>query len=557
MKSKFAAIIIVLLLFIPSAIAVGNYYAIKNAPLGNDNVETISMSDLDGRSHVFKKNDPDTAIADMFTSILEANEKSDKVSGGLPEPLRGTKFYAVSFHGLDQTLTYQYYFKSDSLDAYFVNSEAVTYKLPAEFVAKFQNTKYALSLYDSAIAPSLTLDSDNVLVPNTLSWNYKLADGTYAANNTIASGEMKDSYFLDGGIKLDFTTQPDKIDVKVYDGNSEIYSDSYQNLVNLKFGDEANIKIEVSAEWYQDEERNYYGAATYSFNAQIPAPAAFAVNKVSIDPGDFILVSVSNVYDLAKLTFGADPVINYQPTFFLDGTTARALVPVSYELSGGIYKMTLGYGDISKDIEITVSDKKFKTSASLISASVEAATRTEQTLAEFDQTMGPIAKNGSSTLYFDGKGIFYDYVVKNNYPIVTGIGLTKRISATGTEYRHNGVDFKVNPGKDVAAVMDGEVVFVGQTTLSGNIVVIEHGLGLKSWYAHLSSASVAVGDKVTLGQVIAKSGDTGFTNGQTLHLGLTVFDVPVSIYPLWENDGLVIVDPGDVTTPTTPETPAE
>lgn len=554
MKSKFTAIIVVLLLFIPTAVAVGNYFAVQNAPLGADRVETISLSDLDGRSHVLKKDDADTLAAEMFEAILDANEKSDKVAGGLPEPLMGTKFYAVSFHGLDQTYTYQYYFKADTTDAYFVDSEAVTRKLPADFVTKFQNTKYALSLYDSAIAPSLTLDGDNLLVPGTLSWHYKLADGSYAANNTIPSIDTKDSYFLDGGIKLDFTYQPDKIDVKIHDGSKEIFNDSYYNLSNLKFDEAADIKVEISAEWYQDAARDYYGAATYSFNAEVPAPAAFAVNKVSIQPGDFIAVSVSNVYDLSKLTFGCDPVINYQPTFFLDGTTARALVPVSYELDAGIYKMSLGYGSESKDIEITVAEKTFKTAVSLIPADVEAATRTEATLAEFDQTMGPIAKNGSTTMYFKDKGIFYDYVVKDNYPIVTGIGLTKKISATGTEYRHNGVDFKVNPGKDVAAVMDGEVVFVGQTTLSGNIVVIEHGLGLKSWYAHLGAASVAVGDKVTLGQVIAKSGDTGFTNGQTLHLGLTVFDVPVSIYPLWEDDGLVVVDPGETIIPEVPNT---
>ena len=127
MKSKFTAIIVVLLLFIPSAIAAGNYFAIQNAPLGADRVEVIGLSDLDGKSHVFKKDDPDAAAAEMFEAILDANKRSDKVAGGLPEPLMGTKFYAVSFHGLDQTYTYQYYFKSDTVVAYYFDSDAVLY----------------------------------------------------------------------------------------------------------------------------------------------------------------------------------------------------------------------------------------------------------------------------------------------------------------------------------------------------------------------------------------------------------------------------------------------
>ena len=54
---------------------------------------------------------------------------------------------------------------------------------------------------------------------------------------------------------------------------------------------------------------------------------------------------------------------------------------------------------------------------------------------------------------------------------------------------------------------------------------------------------VKEGDTVKKGDLIGKVGTTGLTNGNTLHLGLSVFDVPVSIYPLWENDGISIVDP--------------
>ena len=323
-----------------------------------------------------------------------------------------------------------------------------------------------------------------------------------------------------------------------------VFDNEYSKMTELSFDKATTVNVELSVSWYQDETRNYYGEATYKFDADIPAPADFAVNKAKIEPGDFIVVSVSNVYDLSRVQFSCEPNINYTPTFFLEGTTARALVPVSYELDSGNYSMTMSYGQKSKTIDVTVEDKSFKRVPVVISAATEKASRTEATLAAFDEALSPVASGGSDTLYFRDSGKFYDYTVDTRgFAISVGIGHTKVISDTGTSYRHNGVDFKVAVGKDVAAVMDGEVVYVGDTALSGNLVVIEHGLGLKSWYAHLGDISVKQGDKVEKGDVIAVTGDTGFTNGTTLHLGLSVFDVPVSIYPLWEDEGLPVVDP--------------
>ena len=543
MKSRFTALVLALLLLIPSAVAVWSYVSTNNAPLTDDVIDTIGISDLDGRSYTLKRDDDSEPAAEMFSAILEANKNSESILGGLPEPLIGTKFYSVSFYGKGDTKNYQYYFSPSSTDAYYLDEKAQAYKLPTDFVNYFHASDYSMSLYDTAHGPVLTVGGKYVVAAKKINWQYKLPDGSYSDNCSLSSETTEGEYFLDDGIKLSFTYEPDVLNVKVLDGSTVIFDDEYSKLTPFRFEKSRKVSVELDASWYKDESRDYYGDAKYSFSTEVPAVADFAVNKTQIEPGDFVLVSVSNVYDASKLSFSCDPDISYEPRFFLDGTIARALVPISYELSDGNYAMTLGYGQETRKYDITVSPKTFKRVPVAISSEVEKATRTEETLKEFEDTLGPIASEGSSTISFTN-GKFRDYTVDDKgFAISAGIGVTKTISPSGTTYRHNGVDFKTTGGADVPAVMDGEVVYTGSTALSGNLIVIEHGLGLKSWYAHLGEISVKTGDKIEKGQIIAKTGATGFTNGTTLHLGLTVFDVPVSIYPLWEEPGLEVVDP--------------
>jgi murein DD-endopeptidase MepM/ murein hydrolase activator NlpD len=80
----------------------------------------------------------------------------------------------------------------------------------------------------------------------------------------------------------------------------------------------------------------------------------------------------------------------------------------------------------------------------------------------------------------------------------------------------------------------GVVSYVGTSDVLGKFVVIDHGYGLKTWYAHLSEISVKAGDNVTKAQSIGKTGNTGFTVENRIHISFTVGNVAVSPYPLWD-----------------------
>lgn len=82
---------------------------------------------------------------------------------------------------------------------------------------------------------------------------------------------------------------------------------------------------------------------------------------------------------------------------------------------------------------------------------------------------------------------------------------------------HSGVDFAGKPGTPIYATGDGVVEANGSMSGYGIVVVVNHGYGYKTVYAHLSKATVKPGEKVKRGHVIGKLGRTGAATGPHLH----------------------------------------
>jgi murein DD-endopeptidase MepM/ murein hydrolase activator NlpD len=104
----------------------------------------------------------------------------------------------------------------------------------------------------------------------------------------------------------------------------------------------------------------------------------------------------------------------------------------------------------------------------------------------------------------------------------------KRIYNEGAaESFHNGADFAAGPGAAVLASAPGRVVLSDLLHIRGNTVVIDHGWGIYSIYAHMAERSVTVGQVVAAGEVIGTVGTTGRSTGAHLHWEVWVKGVPV------------------------------
>jgi murein DD-endopeptidase MepM/ murein hydrolase activator NlpD len=88
---------------------------------------------------------------------------------------------------------------------------------------------------------------------------------------------------------------------------------------------------------------------------------------------------------------------------------------------------------------------------------------------------------------------------------------------------HTGLDISAPPGSEVTATADGVVSFAGWTEGGGIVVVVEHGHGFRTAYAHNVKAMVRVGQRVARGEPVAVSGSTGLSTGPHVH------------YEVWKN----------------------
>jgi murein DD-endopeptidase MepM/ murein hydrolase activator NlpD len=93
------------------------------------------------------------------------------------------------------------------------------------------------------------------------------------------------------------------------------------------------------------------------------------------------------------------------------------------------------------------------------------------------------------------------------------------------------VDFKAPRGTPVYAAGPGVVMHARRKGSYGKLIIISHGLGLETRYAHLSRIKVDEGEFVPAGALIGTVGSTGRTTGPHLHFEVRQFEEPVD--PLW------------------------
>ena len=110
--------------------------------------------------------------------------------------------------------------------------------------------------------------------------------------------------------------------------------------------------------------------------------------------------------------------------------------------------------------------------------------------------------------------------VPTKYTTITSECGWRTSPITGKQEFHNGTDIPVPYGTDIYAANDGTVVTATSHWSYGNYVMIDHGGGIYTLYAHTSKLCVKVGEKVKRGDVTAKAGSAGQSTGTHCHFGI-------------------------------------
>ncbi|MGL5862871.1 MAG: M23 family metallopeptidase [Phycicoccus sp.] len=128
------------------------------------------------------------------------------------------------------------------------------------------------------------------------------------------------------------------------------------------------------------------------------------------------------------------------------------------------------------------------------------------------------------------------------YTVTSGYGV--RVHPTlGILKKHAGVDLAAAGGTPVTVVHTGRVTFAGTQGSYGNIVIVDHGGGISTAYAHLSAITTRVGAAVPVGTVIGRVGSTGRSTGNHLHLEVRTNGTATDPVPWLRARGLDLESP--------------
>ncbi len=544
----------IVLLFVPTYIAIYNYYDVNRGREESLEVSTVSVMTPDGESHEFDIDGAD-GMGKLFGGMTETGSEVAM----LPDEFSGKPFTLVIFRENGGNSTeYKFYFSTDIEKCYYTDSSGRTYKVESAKADSFIRTTYASFLFSAAERPVLTEIGGTVIQPGEMSWSYLIGVDTYQTSNQKFTDVSELEYDIGSDPGLSFSVAPDIFNIKVSNGETVLYEGAYADMKsNIKIERASILSFEISAEWTKTDGCTYYGNADYRFNVEISAPSTFCISDTNADGvaeiayGEFVVITANNILDPAEIVFKSEPEIGFVPKFYKNGNNVFALVPISYDLYTGSsspksYKFTVSYGLSSKTFDVSINNSGYGFTSSYsskvdlssdIAEDKVKALYTASAIAEYNRLCEEICGMSNDMVFFNS----FD-ISSASYLSRVKVGYGKTVLLTNPanadySYRLGGVMYYgISDGTAIKALYAGKVVYSGSCALLGNFVVIDHGCGLKTWYCHLSDSSVTAGATVSKNDVIGHSGATGLIGNGKLVVRATVGGIPVSPYQLYDTD---------------------
>src|SRR5229473_757675 len=249
-----------------------------------------------------------------------------------------------------------------------------------------------------------------------------------------------------------------------------------------------------------------------------PDPTQGSLLLLELRSATQAVAEIKATWDNREIPFWQEPkTVEKSPDLW------RALLGVDLELKPENYPLTLTAKTESAEAipcsaTIDVQEGKFATESLKVAPNFVEPNPEQLARAEAErQRLRAIFATITPERFWDGS---FRYPLAG---ITTGGNFGKRRVLNGKAGSpHGGVDFPAPAGTSVYAAQRGRVVLAEPLYFSGNTVVLDHGLGLYTFYAHFESISVQPGDLVDTGALLGKVGATGRVTGPHLHWAATV-----------------------------------
>jgi murein DD-endopeptidase MepM/ murein hydrolase activator NlpD len=272
----------------------------------------------------------------------------------------------------------------------------------------------------------------------------------------------------------------------------------------LAFEEDGEYEIELEDK--QDGTTLYYKFLVN--NENLPK---ISISNLSPVQGEVLIIEISNIKQKSTLEIQN----HFSPSSVLQQThTARFYLPIEFKASATTYPLTITINN--KPYTSLLEVKAYEFNEQHFSIDTELIKNTSGNplaVNEFKATMGPLYETSEPIEYWQSNFI----IPVANASISSNFGDKRYINGSKTPSRHGGIDYAISCGTDVSASNSGKVDYAGFLILTGNTVVIDHGLGLKTHYYHMEDLNVKTGDLVNQGKTIGHVGTTGVSTGCHLH----------------------------------------
>ena len=242
------------------------------------------------------------------------------------------------------------------------------------------------------------------------------------------------------------------------------------------------------------------------------APALTVTTRArAVRPGELILLTISSPQPVSQVTVHA---FGREWPAYEDGSARRWSAPVGIDLDTrpATYHAEIAAGEDRTSYPLVVRARAFRTrhltvDPDLVNPPPEALERIDAETRELNDVWA----HGVPQRLWSGPFV---RPVPDEANSAFG---TRSVYNGEARSPHSGADFLSPEGRPVKAPNAGRIVLAGLRYFTGNTVVIDHGLGLFSLFAHLSEMDVKAGDTVAAGDLVGRVGATGRVTGPHLH----------------------------------------
>ncbi|MBQ9975717.1 MAG: M23 family metallopeptidase [Clostridia bacterium] len=510
MNKKLIFLILVILL-VPTALAAVWFFSVSGSDYTPKNVSSITLTSPDGDCWIYTEESEKeffTTLAQNLVSIEKQTYCADTWT-----------LYRLELERTFDTDTFNLCLARDAKNCLAYDDDGNWYRIDTENARQFLVREELEGVYTNSTYPSLSLvlsGNEYTIEPQSYKWNYLLADGSFSGMTNDGHKVTETDLVVSAsvGLTVSYSVTPDWCDIKIFNGEELVFSGDINALGQFSYKNDAVLRALVSAEWYQDDSKLYYGNTVSEFLFNYDVRATASLNKDSFIPGEIAYVTLENALnDNFFIQTNVDTSKKLEVREY-NGKSLLAL-PISYENKTGEYSISLVSDNSNIKLGFTVSERLIEdVDVSLSNATAyEYQTALESFFSEISletyasELNEPKWRDGFITpvIKFDGEKERY-WISAPSYGAVQIVdGMKISVKNFGTHYIKS-VDF---PFIQARAVTDGIVAFAGTTSAFGNTLVLDHGMGLMTVYGHIEELAVSVGDYLKKGDLIGNSSDSG------------------------------------------------